>query len=184
MARWSRDDKTVHAKVVYYGPARGGKTTNLETLHRVADARRRHEMLTIQTRKDSTLFFDLLPIDLDDVLGHRVEVKLYTVPGLVRLDATRKVVLSGADVIVFVADSRSSQREKNIWSLQNLRMNMRAKKVDPERVPILFQINKRDADDAAPAAVVAEWLGVQDEQVIPAVATGAPSYGTPAGVLR
>ena len=171
MACWSRDDKTVHGKVVYYGPACGGKTTNLETLHRVADARRGHELLTVQTQKDSTLFFDLLPFDLDDVLGHRVEVKLYTVPGLVRLDATRKVVLSGADVIVFVADSRSSQREKNIWSLQNLRMNMRAKDVDPERVPILFQINKRDATDAAPAAEVAEWLGVEDEQVIPAVAT-------------
>ena len=152
MARWSREDKTLHAKVVYYGPACGGKTANLEALHRVADTRHGHELLTVNTQKDSTLFFDLLPFELDDVLGCRISIKLYTVPGQVRYDATRKVVLGEADAIVFVADSCPSRREQNVWSMQNLRMNMRAKDVDPERVPILFQINKRDVPDAAPAA--------------------------------
>lgn len=171
MARWSREDKTLHAKVVYYGPACGGKTTNLEVLHRIMDARRGHDLLTVKTQKDSTLFFDLLPFELDDVLGCRVSIKLYTVPGQVRYDATRKVVLGGADAIVFVADSSPSRREQNVWSMQNLRMNMRAKNVDPETVPILFQINKRNVPDAAPAAEVAEWLGLTGEQVIPAVAT-------------
>jgi signal transduction histidine kinase/signal recognition particle receptor subunit beta len=171
MARWSREDKTLHAKVVYYGPACGGKTTNLEALHRIAHTRRGHELLTVKTQKDSTLFFDLLPFELDDVLGCRISIKLYTVPGQVRYDATRKVVLGGADAIVFVADSCSSRREQNVWSMQNLGMNMRAKNVDPECVPILFQINKRDVPDAASAAEVAEWLGLSDQQVIPAVAT-------------
>lgn len=170
MARWSQAEKTLHAKVVYYGPACGGKTTNLEALHRIADTRRCHELLTVKTKKDSTLFFDLLPFELDDVLGCRVSIKLYTVPGQVRYDATRKVVLDGADAIVFVADACPSRREQNIWSMQNLRMNMRAKSVDPERVPILFQINKRDVPDSAPAAEVAQWLGLSDQQMIPAVA--------------
>jgi signal transduction histidine kinase/signal recognition particle receptor subunit beta len=171
MARWSREDRTLHAKVVYYGPACGGKSSNLEALHRIAAARRGHELLTVKTQKDGTMFFDLLPFELDDVLGCRVSFKLYTVPGPVRHDATRKVVLNGADAIVFVADSCPSRRDQNMWSLQNLRMNMRAKQVDPERVPILFQINKRDLPDAAPAAEVADWLGLSDEQVIPAVAS-------------
>jgi len=171
MARWSREDRTLHAKIVYYGPACAGKTANLDALHRIAAARRGHDLLTVKTQKDSTTFFDLLPFELDDVQGCRIAFKLYTVPGPVRYDATRKVVLSGADAVVFVADSSPSRREKNVWSLQNLHMNMRAKQVDPERVPIVFQINKRDLADAAPAADVAEWLGVSDQQVIPAVAT-------------
>ena len=170
MACWSQKDKTVHARVVYYGPACAGKTSNLETLHRIADARRGHELLTVTTRQESTQFFDLLPFVIDGVLGYRLEIRLFTVPGLMRLDATRRVVLAGADAIIFVADSRPAQREKNIWSLQNLRMNMRNKQIDPERVPILYQINKRDVPDAAPAAEVAEWLGIHDAQVIPAVA--------------
>ena len=89
----------------------------------------------------STIVREEGPFDLDDVLGCRISLLLYTVPGQVRYDAVRKVVLSEADVIVFVADSRPSRREQNIWSMQNLRMNMRAKDVDPERVPILYQIN-------------------------------------------
>jgi signal transduction histidine kinase/signal recognition particle receptor subunit beta len=170
MARWSPEDKTLRAKVVYYGPAYGGKTANLEALHGMTDPRRGHELLTVKTQKDSTLFFDLLPFEIDDILGCRVSIKLYTVPGQVRYDATRKVVLGRADAIVFVADSSPSRREQNVWSLQNLRINMRAKEIDPERVPILFQINKRDVPDAAPAAEVAAWLGLADHQVIPAVA--------------
>ncbi len=170
MAHGSREQKTLRAKVVYYGPASGGKTTNLEVLHRIADARAGHELVTVKTRHESTLFFDLLPFQIEDVLGKQVTLNLFTVPGQVRYDATRRVVLAGADAIVFVADSRSSRREQNVWSLQDLRMNMRAKKIDPRRVPILFQANKRDLPDAASAAEVAEWLGVQERDVILAVA--------------
>jgi signal transduction histidine kinase/signal recognition particle receptor subunit beta len=171
MARWCSEDKSLQVKVVYYGPACGGKTTNLAALHGLLDARSGRELLTVKTRDESTLFFDLLPFELDDVLGHRVEIQLFSVPGQVRYDATRKVVLRGADAIVFVADSRPSRREQNIWSLQNLRLNMRHEQIDPDRVPILYQINKRDVPEAAPAAEVADWLGVANGEVIPAVAT-------------
>ena len=169
MSRTERQDRTLRARIVYYGPAGAGKTANLEALHGAA-ARHGHELLTINTRQDSTLLFDLLPIELESVLGRRVLLRLYTVPGHVRYDATRKVLLAGADAIVFVADSREARRDQNVWSLQNLRMNMRVAELDPERVPIVFQMNRRDAPDAARPVEVAEWLGLAEDRPIPAVA--------------
>ena len=166
-----RGDGPLRAKIVYYGPAHGGKTTNLETLHRVAAAADGHELFTVKTDKDRTLFFDLLPVELGEFLGFPVVINLYAVPGQVRYEATRKVVLGGADAILFVADSQLSRREQNVWSLQNLHMNLRAGGVEPEDVPILFQFNKRDLEDAAPMSEVAEWLRTTPEQAVPAVAS-------------
>jgi signal transduction histidine kinase/signal recognition particle receptor subunit beta len=170
MAQWNHADRIVHAKVVYYGPAFGGKTSNLEALHRITDPAGDHKLLSIKTANDRTLFFDLLPFDLGDILGYQVAMKLYTVPGQVRYDTTRQVVLSGTDALVFVADSSASRREQNVWSLQNLQMNMRAKGLDPKRVPVLFQFNKQDVPDAVPAQQVARWLGIPTERGFPAVA--------------
>lgn len=170
MAQWSRADRTLYTKLVYYGPAYGGKTTNLESLHRITDPDERSKLLSLSTANDRTLFFDLLPFDLGDILGYQVAMKVYTVPGQVRYDTTRQVVLGGADAIVFVADSSVDRREQNVWSLQNLKMNMRAKRLDPRRVPVLFQFNKQDLPDAAPPAQVAGWLGLPVERGQPAVA--------------
>lgn len=171
MAQWSRADRTLYTKIVYYGPAFGGKTTNLESLHAITDPEGRHQLLTLKTSSDRTIFFDLLPFDLGEVLGYHVGMKLYTVPGQVRYDTTRQVVLAGADAIVFVADSSESRAEQNRWSLQNLKMNMRAKRLDPTNVPILFQFNKQDLPDAATPRHVAAWLGIPASKGIPACAT-------------
>ena len=171
MAQWSRADRTLYAKIVYYGPAFGGKTTNLEALHRITDPRGTQQLVSVNTAKDRTLFFDLLPLDLGEILGHQVAMKLYTVPGQVRYDTTRQVVLSGSDAVVFVADSTASREEQNRWSLHNLKMNMRAKQLDPAEVPVVFQFNKQDLPEAAPPAEVARWLGIQPGQGVSAVAT-------------
>jgi len=170
LAQWSHRDRTLYAKLVYYGPAFGGKTTNLESLHRLTDPERKHQLLTLPTVHDRTLFFDLLPFDLGDILGYQVAVKCYTVPGQVRYDTTRQVVLAGADALVFVADSSAERKDQNVWSLQNLRLNMRAKNLDPAKIPVLYQFNKQDLPQAASIQEVSGWLGVPAEQAIGAVA--------------
>lgn len=178
-----REDGSLRAKIVYYGPANGGKTANLEALHRVAPAG--PELLTVNTDNDRTLFFDLLPVELGELLGCPVVISLYAVPGQVRYEATRKVVLGGAHAIVFVADSRLSRRDQNIWSLQNLHMNLRAAGLDPAVVPIRFQFNKRDLPDAAPTAEVGEWLRTDPQQAVPAVVSrGEGVLQTLKGALR
>ncbi|NIM00846.1 MAG: hypothetical protein GTN89_07945 [Acidobacteria bacterium] len=171
MAQWNHAEKMLYAKLVYYGPAFGGKTTNLATLHRLTDPHAEQQLLSLQTAGDRTLFFDLLPFDLGHILGYQVAMKLYTVPGQVRYDTTRQIVLGGADAVVFVADSTVDRKEQNRWSLQNLRMNLRKARLDPDRTPLLFQFNKQDKEDAAEPARVAKWLKVDVEHAVPAVAT-------------
>jgi signal transduction histidine kinase/signal recognition particle receptor subunit beta len=171
MAQWNHAEKTLYAKLVYYGPAFGGKTTNLSTLHRLTDPAGEQRLLSLQTAGDRTLFFDLLPFDLGHILGYQVAMKLYTVPGQVRYDTTRQIVLGGADAVVFVADSTTDRKEQNRWSLQNLRMNLRKLKLDPDKTPVLFQFNKQDKADAAEPGKVAGWLKIDPEAAFPAVAT-------------
>ncbi len=171
MATWNHAERVLNARVVYYGPMFGGKTTTLEALHRIVDTDGAHELVSIRTADDRTLFFDLLPFELGEVFGYRLALKLYTVPGQVRYDTTRRVVLSAADAIVFVADSSVARREQNLWSLQNLRMNIKATGLDPRRVPVVYQLNKRDLADAAPEDQVAGWLGIGPGEAYPSVAT-------------
>ncbi len=171
MAQWNHSHRTLYAKLVYYGPALGGKTTNLQSLHRLSDPRLTTKLLSVQTADDRTLFFDLLPFDLGEILDYKVAVKLYTVPGQVRYDATRRVVLSGADAVVFVADSSRGREVENRGSLENLRVNLRANRLDPATVPVLFQFNKQDLPEAAKPAEVARWLGVDPALGFPAIAT-------------
>jgi signal transduction histidine kinase len=170
MAQWSRKERTLFTKLVYYGPAFGGKTTNLESLHRLTDPEGVNKLLSVCAGDDRTIFFDLLPFDLGDILGYQVAMKLYTVPGQVRYDTTRQVVLAGADAVIFVADSSTGREEQNRWSLQNLKMNMRARRLDPGKVPLVFQFNKQDLEEAAEPDTVAVWLGLPKGQGIPAVA--------------
>jgi signal recognition particle receptor subunit beta len=171
MAQWSQEDRTLHAKIVYYGPALGGKTTNLESLRDATDPRGRRKLLSIHTTDDRTLFFDLLPAQIEEVFGYRIVLGLFGVPGQVRYDVARKVVLSGADAIVFVADSRVGREEQNRWSLQNLQMNMRANRLDAARVPVIYQFNKQDLPDAATPEEVASWLRIPRDDAFEAVAT-------------
>ena len=112
MARIDIRDRTLTLKIVYYGPAMGGKTTNLQSLHGFIDPARRPDLLSLDTRGDRTLFFDLLPLDLDDICGFKVKVRLFTVPGQVHYNATRRLVLRGADAAVFVADSVNATLQK------------------------------------------------------------------------
>jgi len=136
--------KEVQAKIVYYGPGRGGKTTNLEYIYNKFSKRIKTEMVTIKTHGDRTLFFDFLPFDVGKIKGYAVKIQLYTVPGQVKYDATRRLVLRGVDGIVFVADSMAVRREKNILSLRNLQKNLATFRKSIFRVPIVLQYNKRD----------------------------------------
>ncbi len=131
-------------KVVYYGPGLCGKTTNLQCIHDKSNPDRRGKLLSIATETDRTLFFDLLPIDLGSVRGMKVRVQLYTVPGQVFYDATRRLVLRGADGVVFVADSQEAMMDANVESIKNLQENLIKNNLNPKTIPLVFQFNKRD----------------------------------------
>ena len=136
--------KEVQAKIVYYGPGRGGKTTNLEYIHDKFKSRIKTEMVTIKTHGDRTLFFDFLPFNVGKIRGYDVKIQLYTVPGQVKYDATRRLVLRGVDGIVFVADSMAVRREKNILSLRNLQKNLTTFRKSIFKIPMVLQYNKKD----------------------------------------
>jgi len=134
----------VTVKLVYYGPGLCGKTTNLEKIYGNPKLDNKGKMISMSTETDRTLFFDFMPMELGTIGGQKVRVQLYTVPGQVFYDATRKLVLRGADGVVFVADSQSSMRESNLDSLGNLKTNLRINRIDPDKVALVFQYNKRD----------------------------------------
>jgi signal recognition particle receptor subunit beta len=134
----------VTVKLVYYGPGLCGKTTNLEKIYGNPKLENKGKMISMSTETDRTLFFDFMPMELGTIAGQKVRVQLYTVPGQVFYDATRKLVLRGADGVVFVADSQNTMRESNIDSLENLRTNLRINRLDPDKVALVLQYNKRD----------------------------------------
>jgi mutual gliding-motility protein MglA len=140
--------REIIAKIVYYGPGRSGKTTNLQHIHATVPEDRKGSIVSLATQGDRTLFFDYLPVDLGTISGYRTRIQLYTVPGQVYYDATRRLVLQGADGVVFVADSRREQRPGNIESFRNLQENLLDQGVDPRTMPICVQYNKRDLPDA------------------------------------
>ena len=134
----------VTVKLVYYGPGLCGKTTNLEKIYGNPKLENKGKMISMSTETDRTLFFDFMPMELGTIAGQKVRVQLYTVPGQVFYDATRKLVLRGADGVVFVADSQSSMRESNLDSLENLKTNLQINRIDPQKIALVFQYNKRD----------------------------------------
>ena len=150
MAQVDAGARTVNCKVVYYGPGRSGKTTNLEVIHTKTPEDGRGELVSITTGDDRTLYFDLLPLRLGEVAGLKTKFQLYTVPGQVYYNATRQLVLKGADGVVFVADSDPARRAENIESVENLVENLKRDGIDIEKMPIFFQWNKRDLPDAMP----------------------------------
>ncbi len=136
--------KEVQIKIVYYGPGRGGKTTNLEYINQTYQDRIKTQMVSLKTHDDRTLFFDFLPFDVGQIKGFDVTIQLYTVPGQVKYNATRKLVLRGVDGIVFVADVQKEQRKKNIASLNQLYENIETYNLDLFKMPLVMQYNKID----------------------------------------
>jgi mutual gliding-motility protein MglA len=136
--------REITCKIVYYGPGRSGKTTNLQYIYGRVPHDRRGNMMSLATQTDRTLFFDFLPIELGTISGFTTRFQLYTVPGQIYYNATRKLVLQGADGVVFVADSQVRQLDENIESLQNLQANMLEQGIDVRTVPLVLQYNKQD----------------------------------------
>ena len=158
MVLFNYSTKELTAKVVYYGPGLCGKTTNLQFIHEKLPIKNKGKMLSLATEADRTLFFDFLPIDLGTIRGMKTRVQLYTVPGQVFYNATRRMVLKGADCVVFVADSQAAMIEANVESFENLRENLEANEIDPDQIPTVFQYNKRDLPNALPVEILNERL--------------------------
>jgi signal recognition particle receptor subunit beta len=150
--------RQIECKIVYYGPGRCGKTTNLEYIHKAFKKQVKGEMVSINTDGDRTLFFDFLPLELGKLKGCDVRVQLYTVPGQVRYESTRKLVLRGADGIVFVADSLEVRREKNMLALKDLHQNLKEYNLSIFKVPLVMQFNKRDLNEADIALMSLEQM--------------------------
>ncbi len=137
-------ERIVQVKIVYYGPGRGGKTTNLEYINKTFRKQIQSEMVSLKTHGDRTLFFDFLPFDMGKIKGYDLKIQLYTVPGQVKYNATRKLVLKGVDGVVFVADAQEQMREKNIRSLNQLHENLVEYNESIFRLPLVLQYNKVD----------------------------------------
>jgi signal recognition particle receptor subunit beta len=144
MAVFNAKDRVIECKIVYYGPGRSGKTTNLEYVFRAGKKYTNSEMISINTKGDRTLFFDFLPIGLGKIKGCDVRVQLYTVPGQARYNSTRKLVLKNVDGVVFVADSLEIRRKENFLSLKDLQQNLSEQNLDIFKIPLVIQYNKRD----------------------------------------
>ncbi|HMS01883.1 MAG TPA: ADP-ribosylation factor-like protein [Gemmatimonadaceae bacterium] len=150
--------REINCKIVYYGPGLGGKTTNLEFVYGKVSPDTRGKLISLATETERTLFFDFLPVDLGTIRGFRTRFHLYTVPGQVYYNASRKLILKGVDGVVFVADSQQDRAEANLESMQNLYDNMAAYGYDLTRMPFVIQYNKRDLPNAAPLAQLQEML--------------------------
>jgi len=147
MALFNYATKEIILKIVYYGPGLSGKTTNLEVLHKTFSPGSVGKLISLSTETDRTLFFDFLPVELGKIKDFTLRFQLYTVPGQVRYNSTRKLVLKGADAVVFVADSQRTMKEQNIESFENMRANLIENNIDPDSIPIVLQYNKRDLED-------------------------------------
>ncbi|HIA51773.1 MAG TPA: gliding-motility protein MglA [Candidatus Melainabacteria bacterium] len=166
-------------KVVYYGTGLGGKTTNLRYLHANLDPSVRGELVTVATETERTLFFDFMPLDLGEVEGYKARFALYTVPGQVEYGESRRMILKGADGIIFVADSSAVRRQANVEALQGMMDNLKEHKLSLTGVPWVLQYNKRDLTDALPIETLEKDLNQTGVPSFEAVATeGKAVFGT------
>lgn len=162
--------KELTIKLVYYGPALSGKTTNLQSIHELVSGESRGRLMTLETKDDRTLFFDLLPLTLQAGRGVQVRIKLFTVPGQVIHNATRRLVLQGADGVAFIADSQRAETKSNAAAFVNLRQNLIDNGLDPARMPLVIQFNKRDMPEIRTDAEIDELARKGKEPVYKAVA--------------
>lgn len=162
--------REINCKIVYYGPGLGGKTTNLQYVYQITSAENKGKLISLATETERTLFFDFLPIDLGQIRGFRTRFHLYTVPGQVFYDSSRKLILKGVDGVVFVADSQEERLDANLEALSNLAENLKEQGFDLARIPYVLQLNKRDLPSAMPIEDLKQQLLVKGEPVIEAVA--------------
>jgi signal recognition particle receptor subunit beta len=160
--------REINCKLVYYGAGLGGKTTNLEKVYDMAP--QKGKMISLATETDRTLFFDFLPLDLGTVRGFKTRFHLYTVPGQVFYDASRKLILRGVDGVVFVADSQEERMDANQESIENLEENLKEHGYDLAKLPYVLQLNKRDLPNVLPVETLSKELRRKDEPVVEAVA--------------
>lgn len=163
--------KEINCKIVYYGPGLGGKTTNLQHIYNKTAPDRRGKMISLATEADRTLFFDFLPLDLGTIRGFTTRFHLYTVPGQVFYDASRKLILKGVDGVVFVADSQVDRMEANIESIRNLEQNLVEHGFDLASIPYALQFNKRDLPSVMPVDEMYRMLNYKREPTFVGVAT-------------
>jgi hypothetical protein len=162
--------REINCKVVYYGAGLGGKTTNLQFIYERTSANQKGKMISLATETDRTLFFDFLPLDLGTVRGFRTRFHLYTVPGQVFYDASRKLILRGVDGVVFVADSQVERMDANVEALENLQENLKEHGYEFKKIPYVLQLNKRDLPNIIPADRLKRELQRKDEPVFEAIA--------------
>ena len=162
--------REINCKIVYYGPGLGGKTTNLQYVYDKTGEKQKGKMISLATETDRTLFFDFLPLDLGTVRGFRTRFHLYTVPGQVFYDASRKLILRGVDGVVFVADSQEERMDANLEALDNLQENLQEHGYDLAKIPYVLQLNKRDLPSAMALEDLKKELIKKDEPVFEAVA--------------
>ncbi|HET7827104.1 MAG TPA: MglA protein [Anaeromyxobacter sp.] len=170
MVQFNADSREIAVKVVYYGPALSGKTTNLQSLFQKIDPKVRGRLMTLDTKDDRTLFFDMMPVFFRTEAGVKVKLKLYTVPGQVMHESTRRIVLQGTDAVAFVADSRRSEAASTLAYWNNMLKNLEANGLDFRSLPIVVQMNKRDLEDARREEEVGDLRRVIQPPMIPAVA--------------
>ena len=170
MVQFNFSERTIKAKVVYYGPPQSGKTTNLEQIHRITDPESANRLISLNTAQDRTLFFDLLPFSLGKVSGYDFKIQLYTVPGQVQYNATRRVVLAGADAVVFVADSQKAMARENTTAFENMKVNLLANRLVPEKLPLVLQYNKQDLEGLLSRAELDHSLNFWGRKSFPAIA--------------
>jgi signal recognition particle receptor subunit beta len=167
--------REINCKLVYYGPGLGGKTTNLEYVYNKVSPDTRGKLISLATEQERTLFFDFLPVDLGSIRGFKTRFHLYTVPGQVYYNASRRLILKGVDGLVFVADSQAERMDANIAALENLYENLSDYGYDPANLPIVLQWNKRDLPNAVPVEELRRQLnpmGLQEYEAVAVEGTG------------
>ena len=162
--------REINCKIVYYGPGLGGKTANLQWIYDNANPNQKGKMISLATETDRTLFFDFLPLDLGTVRGFKTRFHLYTVPGQVFYDASRKLILKGMDGVVFVADSQEERLDANLETLENLQDNLKDHGFDFQSIPYVLQLNKRDLPSALGVDDLTQQLQLKEEPVVEAIA--------------
>ncbi|MBN2725079.1 MAG: GTPase domain-containing protein [Deltaproteobacteria bacterium] len=163
--------REINCKIVYYGPGLCGKTTNLQYIYNKTSSEAKGKMISLATETERTLFFDFLPLSMGDIHGFKTRFHLYTVPGQVFYDASRKLILKGVDGVVFVADSQIERMEANLESLDNLRENLEEHGFDLDKLPYVVQYNKQDLPNAAPIEELKNLLNPTNVPDYPAIAT-------------